>query len=73
MVDLELLAAAIFLMVAGAYYLRCAMRAAVVVEASHANLAPVANPVELAWYYRPAEVFMRQVVTARSEQGMWRR
>ena len=69
--DLELLASAIFLVTGGAYYLECAMRAAVRVEFQKTELGPVQSPVELAWYYRPAEVFLRQVINARSQRGLW--
>ena len=69
--NLELLASAIFLVTAGVYYLECAMRAAVMVEFQRAELGPVQSPVELAWYYRPAEVFLRQVINARSQRGLW--
>jgi len=72
-VNLELLASAIFLVTAGVYYVECAMRAAVTVEFLRAELGPVKSPVELAWYYRPAEVFLRQVINARSERGLWQR
>ena len=69
--NLELLAGAIFLVTAGAYYLECAMRSAVRVEFQRTALGPVRSPVELAWYYRPAEVFLRQVINARSQRGFW--
>ena len=71
-VNLELLASAIFLVTGGVYYLECAMRAAVRVEFQRTELGPVRSPVELAWYYRPAEVFLRQVINARSKPGFWR-
>ena len=69
--NLELLASAIFLVTAGVYYLECAMRAAVRVEFQRTELGPVQSPVELAWYYRPAEVFLRQVINARSQRDLW--
>ncbi|MHA6691012.1 hypothetical protein [Devosia sp. A449] len=59
-------------MTAGAYYLECATRAALAVDFVHPALGPVTTPAELAWYYRPAEVFMRQVIHARSQRGIWR-
>lgn len=71
-VDLELLAGAIFILTAGVYYLECAMRAAVLVEYQHPDLGPVQSPVELAWYYRPAEVFLRQIINARRKRSPWR-
>lgn len=69
--SLGLLASAIFLMTGGVYYLECAMRAALRVECLPAELGPAQSPVELAWYYRPAEVFLRQVIHARSQRGLW--
>ncbi|MCR6671712.1 hypothetical protein [Devosia ginsengisoli] len=69
--SLGLLASAIFLVTGGAYYLECAMRAALRVEFQPAALGPAQSPVELAWYYRPAEVFLRQVINVRSQRGFW--
>jgi hypothetical protein len=70
-VNLELLASAIFLVTGGVYYLECAMRAAVRVEFQRTELGAAQSPVELAWYYRPAEVFLRQVINARATRGLW--
>ncbi len=70
--NLELLASAIFLVTGGVYYLECAMRAALRVEFQPAALGPAQSPAELVWYYRPAEVFLRQVIHARSRRGFWR-
>ncbi|WP_186766950.1 hypothetical protein [Devosia ginsengisoli] len=47
------------------------MRAALRVECLPAELGPAQSPAELAWYYRPAEVFLRQVIHARSQRGLW--
>lgn len=69
--NLELLASGIFLITAGVYYLGCAMRSSILVEFAGAELAPVRSPAELAWYYRPAEVFLRQVILARSRRSVW--
>lgn len=71
--NLELLASAIFVVTGGVYYLECAMRAAMRVEFQRVKLGPVQSPVDLAWYYRPAEVFLRQVINARSQRGLWHR
>lgn len=71
--NLELLASAIFLVTGGVYYLECAMRAAVLVEFGRTELGPVRSPAELAWYYRPAEVFLRQVIHARGQRSCWHR
>ncbi|WP_156460387.1 hypothetical protein [Devosia sp. Root635] len=68
---MELLASAIFMVTGGVYYLECAMRAAVQVEFERTALEPAQSPAELAWYYRPAEVFLRQVIDARSQRGLW--
>jgi hypothetical protein len=70
-VNLELLASSVFLVTAGVYYLECAMRAAILVEFQRADLGPAQSPVDLAWYYRPAEVFLRQVIDARIQRGLW--
>jgi hypothetical protein len=72
-VTLELLASGIFLITGAMYYLECAARSAVLVEVRSPPLAPVRSPAELAWYYRPAEVFLRQVIHARSRRGFWYR
>ncbi|KQX40349.1 hypothetical protein ASD04_06890 [Devosia sp. Root436] len=58
-------------MTGGFYYLECAMRAAVQVEFQRAGLGPARSPAKLAWYYRPAEVFQRPVIDARSQRGLW--
>lgn len=71
MVDLELIASAIFLVTGIVYYLECAMRAAIAVEIAQVELAPASSPIELNWYYRPAEVFLRQIIQARSQRGFW--
>lgn len=59
-------------MVGGVYYLERAMRAALLVEEARSGVGPLTTPVELAWYHHPADVFLRQVIHARAQRGIWR-
>ena len=69
----DLLISAILLVTGGMYYLACAMRAALRVEFQPVALGPAQSPADLAWYHRPAEVFLRQVIHARSRRAFWHR
>jgi hypothetical protein len=57
---------------AGFYGLERAMRAAMTVEDRPGGVGPLTTPAELAWYHRPADVFLRQVIHARAQRGIWR-
>lgn len=70
--DLDLLAIAVLLTLAGLYLLESELSAAPIQDMSDRNLRPARNALEQAWVVEPIQVFMRQLLAARQRRaGGW--
>lgn len=71
--DLNMLAIAVLLTLAGLYVLESELSAAPVQDMSDRHLRPARTPLEQAWVVEPIQVFMRQLLAARQRRaGGWR-